>query len=92
MTKRHPVANRTPIKKLKKRRYPVVMEKNKEKGRVIMMLKCKNIVTRKAIDIDSGNMEIFVLVLILLLIHCMTLEKSPALFLILLSLLYALSE
>lgn len=70
----------------------VVIEKNKEKDSVIMMLKYKNMVTRKAIDIDSGNMETFVLVLILWLIHCMTLEKSPAFFLIQLSLLYALGK
>lgn len=37
------------------KRHPVVMEKNKGKDRVIMMLKYKNMVTRKAIDIDSGN-------------------------------------
>lgn len=46
-----------------------------------MMLTHKNTVTRKAIDTDSGNKETFVLALILLLIHCMTQRKSPALFL-----------
>lgn len=44
-----------------------------------MMLKYKNIATRKAVDIDSGNMETFVLVLILLLVHCMTLGKITCL-------------
>lgn len=51
------------------KRYPVVMGEHKEKERVIMMLKYENMVTRKANDIDSGDMETFVLVLILLLIH-----------------------
>lgn len=74
------------------KRYPVVMEKNKGKERVIIMLKYKNMVTRKAIDNNSGNMETFVLVLILLLFHCMTLEKSSAFFLIQLFLLYSLGE
>lgn len=47
------------------KRHSVVIEKNKEKDSVIMMLKYKNMLTRKAIDINSGNMETFVLVLIL---------------------------
>lgn len=58
------------------------MGKHKEKERVIMMLKYENMVTRKANDIDSGDMETFVLVLILLLIHWTTLRKSPAFFLL----------
>lgn len=50
------------------------------------MLKYKDMVTRKDIDIDSGNMETFVLALILLLSHCVTLGKPLFFFLLQLSL------
>lgn len=50
--------------------------------RVTMMLKYKTLVTRKVTDTDSGTMEMFVLVLILLLIRCMTLGTAPAFFLL----------
>lgn len=48
-----------------------------------MMFKYKNIVIRKVVDIDLGNMEIFVLVLILLLVYCMILGKIICFFFVL---------
>ena len=71
------------------KRHPVVIEKNKGKDSVLMILKYKNMVTRK---LTQGTWRPLFLVLILLLIHCITLEKSPAFFLTRLSLLYALGE
>lgn len=37
------------------KRHPVVMEKHKENEKVIMMLKYKNIITRKTIALTQGT-------------------------------------